>query len=288
MANTIALKRRITSVKNTKQITKAMELVSASKMRRAQDQVHKSYDYAVLASQILTRLRESTDVSEHPLFKVRPIKTRLYLVIASDRGLAGAYNSNVLKKLANSLQEDKTTGIESKLIVIGKQTARFVARLADVEVIAAYTEFIEQPDANDLRPILNTIIEMYKNEQVDAVDALFTDYRTSISQEVTIERMLPAAFAEEEVPPDLERAIFEPSAKAVLDGVTERLIESHLSQVFYEAQASEHSMRMMAMKNATDNANDLVDDLTLAFNTARQASITQELAEITGGAEAIK
>lgn len=100
--------------------------------------------------------------------------------------------------------------------------------------------------------------------------------------------MLPAAFAEEEIAPDLERAIFEPSAKAVLDGVTERLIESHLSQVFYEAQASEHSMRMMAMKNATDNANDLVEDLTLAFNTVRQSSITQELAEITGGAEAIK
>lgn len=288
MANTIALKRRISSVKNTKQITKAMELVSASKMRRAQDQVHKSYDYAVLAGQILSRLKESTDVSEHPLFKVRPIETRLYLVIASDRGLAGAYNSNVLKKLTNSLQADKLINVSSKLIVIGKQTARFVARLKDVEVIAAYTEFVEQPTANDIRPILNTIIELYKDNQVDAVDALFTDYRTSISQEVTIERVLPAAFAEEEVTPDLERAIFEPSPKAVLDGVTERLVESHLSQIFYEAQASEHSMRMMAMKSATDNANDLVDDLTLAFNTARQASITQELAEITGGAEAMK
>lgn len=288
MANTIALKRRIASVKNTKQITKAMELVSASKMRRAQEQVNKSYDYAVLASQILTRLRESTDVSEHLLFQVRPIQTKLYLVIASDRGLAGAYNSNVLRKLTSSLQEDKLANIKSKLIVIGKQTARFVAKLSDVEVIAAYTEFVEHPDANDLRPILNTIIELYKDKQVDAVDALFTDYRTSISQEVTIERMLPAAFAEEEIAPDLERAIFEPSAKAVLDGVTERLIESHLSQVFYEAQASEHSMRMMAMKNATDNANDLVEDLTLAFNTVRQSSITQELAEITGGAEAIK
>lgn len=142
MANTIALKRRIASVKNTKQITKAMELVSASKMRRAQEQVNKSYDYAVLASQILTRLRESTDVSEHLLFQVRPIQTKLYLVIASDRGLAGAYNSNVLRKLTSSLQEDKLANIKSKLIVIGKQTARFVAKLSEVEVIAAYTEFV--------------------------------------------------------------------------------------------------------------------------------------------------
>lgn len=288
MANTIALKRRIVSVKNTKQITKAMELVSASKMRRAQEQVQKSYDYAVLASQILTKLRELTDVSEHPLFQNRSIKTKLYLVIASDRGLAGAYNSNVLKRLAKTLKIDESSGIKAKLIVVGKQTAHFVARLENVETIAVYTDFVEQPDANDLRPILNTIIELYEDKEVDAVDALFTDYRSSISQEVTIERMLPAAFVEEEVTPDLDSAIFEPSPQAVLDGVTNRLVESHLSQVLYESQASEHSMRMMAMKSATDNANDLVDDLTLAFNTARQASITQELAEITGGAEAIK
>lgn len=288
MANTIALKRRITSVKNTKQITKAMELVSASKMRRAQDQVHKAYDYAVLASQILTRLRELTDVNDSPLFKIREIKVKLYLVISSDRGLAGAYNSNVLRRLAIALQEDKTKKIESKLIVVGKQTANFVAKLDGIEIIGAYTDFIEQPTANDLRPILNTITSLFKNEEVDAVDALFTDYRSSVSQEVTIERMLPAAFAEEPITQDLGVALFEPSPKEVLEGVTERLVESHLAQVFYEAQASEHSMRMMAMKNATENANELVDDLTLAFNTARQASITQELAEITGGAEAIK
>ncbi len=289
MANTIALKRRITSVKNTKQITKAMELVSASKMRRAQDQAVKTRDYSRLAREILTRLRELTDVSKHPLFETRlVVGTKLYVVITSDRGLAGAYNSNVLRRLARELQVDKDASVSSQLIVVGKQAAQFVSRLEGVEVIAAYTDFIEQPTANDLRPILNTLIELYKDKKVDVVDVLYTDYKSSVVQEVTVDRILPAAFTETAVTPDLGAAIFEPSAKEVLDSVTERLIESRLAQVFYESQASEHSMRMMAMKNATDNANELVDDLTLAFNTARQASITQELAEITGGAEAIK
>ncbi len=288
MASTTALKRRITSVKNTKQITKAMELVSASKMRRAQEQTLKTRDYSTLARQLLTRLRELTDVSKHPLFVERDVKAKLYIVITSDRGLAGAYNSNILRQLTRALQADKEAKITAQLLVVGKQAARFVTRFEGVEVIAAYTDFPEQPTANDLRPILNTITELYEKKAIDAVDAIFTDYKSSVLQEVTLDRLLPAAFSEAPVSQDLEKAVFEPSAQAVLDNVTLRLIESQLIQVFYEAQASEHSMRMMAMKNATDNANELVDDLTLAFNTARQAGITQELAEISGGAEAMK
>ncbi len=288
MANTIALKRRITSVKNTKQITKAMELVAASKMRRAQEQTLRTRDYARLAGEILTRLRQLTNVDKHPLFKQRVIKNKLYIVVTSDRGLAGAYNSNILRQLTRSLQEDSTNRVKAQLIIVGKQAARFVARLQSAEVMAAYTEFPEQPTANDIRPILDTITEAYTKKTVDAVDAIFTNYKSSITQLVEVQRVLPAAFSNEPISHDLGTAIFEPSPQAVLNTVTLRLVESQLSQIFFESQASEQSMRMMAMKNATDNANDLVDDLTLAFNTARQAAITQELAEITGGAEAIK
>ncbi len=288
MASTQQLKSRIKSVKNTKQITKAMELVSASKMRRAQEQTLRTRDYSTLARALLTRLRELTDVSKHPLFVMRTVKNKLYIVIASDRGLAGAYNSNVLRQLTRTLQADKEEKTVVKLIVVGKQAARFVARFENVEVVAAYTDFPEQPTANDLRPILNTVTELYEQKKVDAVDAIFTDYKSSVSQIVTLDRLLPAAFSQVKISADLEKAVFEPSAKAVLDNVTLRLIEAQLMQIFFESQASEHSMRMMAMKNATDNANELVDDLTLAFNTARQAAITQELAEITSGAEAIK
>lgn len=288
VANTIALKRRITSVKNTKQITKAMELVAASKMRRAQDQALKTRDYATLAEQILSRLRELTDVSKHPLYVQRPVKSKLYIVVTSDRGLAGAYNSNVLRQLTKSLQEDNEDSVKSQLIVVGKQAARFASRLQDLEVMAAYTDFPETPTANDIRPILTTITELFEKAEIDSVDAIFTDYKSSIAQVVTVKRVLPAAFVTEPVFHDLGDATFEPSPEAVLESVTLRLIEAQLNQIFYEAQASEQSMRMMAMKSATDNANELVDDLTLEFNTARQAAITQELAEITGGAEAIK
>lgn len=288
MASTQLLKRRMSSIKNTKQITKAMELVSASKMRRAQESANKSRDFRNVAREILTRLRQLTDVEQHPLFKQRKIKTRLHIVIASDRTLAGAYNSNVLKAFATALQDDETQGIKSQAVVIGRQAARFAAKLQNVEVIGVYEHFPEHPTANDIRPLLTTATEKFIDHLVDAVDIIYTDYKTSIRQEVESLRLLPAAFQNIEIEPDLEEAIFEPSVREVLDNVSLRLIEAQLSQAILESFASEHSMRMLAMKNASDNATEIIDDLTLAFNSARQASITQEIAEITGGAEAIQ
>ncbi len=288
MAQTTALKRRITSVKNTKQITKAMELVAASKMRRAQENALRSRDYRNLARAILTRLRQLTDVDGHPLYKQRIVKSRLLIIVTSDRGLAGAYNSNVLRYFAQAVQDDQAMGIHTEVLLIGKQGSRFASRLKDVDVIGAYHNFPERPTANDIRPIMQTAIDRFLAKDVDVVDVIYTDYISSIRQDVKHDRLLPAAFQEVEVPKGLDEAEFEPSPQAVLENVTERLIEVQLSQALLESRASEHSMRMMAMKNATDNATDLVDDLTLAFNSARQAAITQELAEITGGAEAIK
>ena len=288
MASRQQLKQRIGSVKSTKQITKAMELVSASKMRRAQEQAMRSRDYRNIARQILSRLRELTDVKKHPLYTQRKLGTRLHIVVTSNRGLAGAYNSNILKRLTLELQQDKEAGIVSKIIVIGKQGARFIVRFEDIEVLAVYESFPDQLTANDIRPLLDTITQQFIDATVDAVDIIYTDYKTSITQVVTVDRLLPAAYTDEPVEPDLENAVFEPSPEAVLEAITERLIESQLSQAIMESAASEQSMRMMAMKSATDNASDLIEDLTLAFNTARQGAITQELAEITGGAEAIK
>jgi F-type H+-transporting ATPase subunit gamma len=288
MASTQLLKRRMGSIKNTKQITKAMELVSASKMRRAQEAAYKSRDFRNVAREILTRLRQLTDVEQHPLFKQRKIKTRLHVVIASDRTLAGAYNANIMKAFATALQDDQAEQINSQAIVIGRQAARFAAKLENLEVVAVYEHFAEHPTANDIRPLLNTLTEKFINRSIDAVDIIYTDYKTSLRQEVDSLRLLPAAFQDIEIEPDLEQAIFEPSVRAVLDNVTLRLIEAQLSQAILESFASEHSMRMLAMKNASDNATEIIDDLTLAFNSARQASITQEIAEITGGAEAIQ
>lgn len=319
MASQQQLKSRIGSVKNTRQITKAMELVSASKMRKAQDNALKGRDYASLSKQLLTRLRELTDVSKHPLFELRKQpKARLHLVITSDRGLAGAYNSSVLKAFTKEVQADRDAGVASYVVTIGRQGSNFASKLEYIQVIGSYTEFPEQPTANDLRPILNTVVDSFlkggKTEvssdadddfdlddevavdspndldlpAVDYVDIIYTDYKSSILQEVAITRLLPAAFTDVEIEPELDRAEFEPTPKAVLESVVQRLVEAELYQTILESLASEQSARMMAMKSASDNASDIIDDLTLAFNTARQAAITQELAEITGGAEAIK
>lgn len=292
MTNTITLKRRISSVKNTKQITKAMELVAASKMRRSQDAAHASRPYRVAATSLLARLSTMTDVNQHPLYLKRPIKNKLYVAITSDRGLAGAYNANVLRMLTKSILADINSNIGVKVAIVGKQGANFVKRLQGVEILATYDGFGDKPSANDVRPLLNTIIEQFKLATVDDVELLYTDLVSNIMQEAKNLSLLPARFdtaeADQRQVAALANATFEPSVEAVLEGVTERLLEAQLWQAMLESVASEHSMRMMAMKNATDNASDLIDDLTLAFNTARQASITQELAEITGGVEAMK
>jgi F-type H+-transporting ATPase subunit gamma len=288
MANTQTLKRRIRSVKNTRQITKAMELVSASKMRRATESTAKSRPFRNITVEVLARLREITDVSLHPLFESRVTKSRLFIIFSSDRGLAGAYNSNLYRRLVADIESHATAGVSSKVIVLGKQGARFLSRVQGVDVIAAYPALSDQPRPREIRPLLEQVTHMFLDKQVDVVDILYTDYKSSLLQVVEVFRLLPAAFSKTDTTDSPEDVIIEPSARAVLDQVATRFVEVQLWQTLLEAQASEHSMRLIAMKSASDNASEIIDDLTLAFNTARQAAITQELAEITGGAEAMK
>lgn len=287
MASTQQLRRRITSVKNTKQITKAMEMVAASKLRRAQEAATASREFAKIANELLTRIRQMTDVAKHPLFARRTIKNRLIILVASDSGLAGGYNSNVLKHFAAELKKDTEVGIANKVITVGKRATGFTAKVRNVEVIGAYHDFVASPTAEDLRPILVTAMEGFQTGEFDTVDIVYTDFISSVNQQPTTARLLPVAFDTVDLPTHLEDAVFEPTPQKVLEEVTERFVEVTMMQYMLESAASEHSSRMLAMKNATDNANDIVDDLTLALNTARQAAITQELAEITGGAEAI-
>lgn len=290
MASTIVLKQRIKSVKGTRQITKAMQLVSASKMRRAQDYAFRSRAYRDLAYELLARLSAINEVGQQPLFKKRPVKNHLYILVTSNTGLAGAYNANVLKLLTKAITVDRDSKISSQVIVIGKRGAQFVRRLKDVDLLAVYSDFGDQPTANDVRPILNTLMDAYKDESVDEVSLIYTIFRSNILQEAKALQLLPAS-AEEipEMAADVQSiSNFEPDVEIVVDQITVRLVEAQIWQALLESLASEHSMRMLAMKNATDNAKDIIDDYTLELNTARQAAITQELAEITGGAEAMK
>jgi F-type H+-transporting ATPase subunit gamma len=287
MASTIALKQRIKSVKGTRQITKAMQLVSASKLRRAQEYAQKSRAYADLANELLARLSGISEVEREPLFEKRDVKSRMYIVITSNSGLAGAYNANVLKQLTKGLQTDKDAKVASHAIAIGSKGAQFARRLSEVELDAVYPALGDHPSANDVRPILNTIIQLYKDGTIDEVNVLYTKFKSTVNQEAVTLQLLPA------IAPDVDEtktnvvSNFEPDVETVIDQVTTRLIEAQIWQAVLESLASEHAMRMVAMKNATDNAKDLIDDYTLELNTARQSAITQELAEITGGAEAL-
>ena len=287
MANTIAIKRRIGSVKNTRQITKAMELVAASRMRKAQEAAHRSRLYSTVARELLTRLSQVTEITDYALFKKRPVKARLLVVITSDRGLAGAYNSNALRRYVNELKADKAAGVKSYTIAVGQRAAQFVGRISETEVTAVYRHLPKELEVHDLQPLIREATQLFTTQKVDAVDVIYTHFYSSIRQEPHLLHLLPAGFTETEVSKDLAQAEFEPSMTSVLEATVKRLIDAQLWQALRESVASEESMRMLAMKNATDNATEIVDDLTLVFNNARQASITQELAEITGGAEAL-
>lgn len=287
MASTQLLKSRIRSVRSTRQITKAMQLVAASKMRRAQEATKASAPYTQAARELLAALSTRTSVQHHPLFEQRTVKNRLMIVIASDKGLAGAYNSNIAKIYVNELRTDDKAGVKNKTITVGRKASQLAARLKDTEVIGAYEELPDQPDGSELRAILDTAKTHFTNGDVDAVDVIYTDFISSINQVAKVMRVLPAGFDEtpqEKVAGDVT---YEPGTAEVLDGVAYRLVSAQLFQALLDARASEHSMRMIAMKNASDNASDLIDDLTLAMNKARQGAITQELAEISGGVEAL-
>jgi F-type H+-transporting ATPase subunit gamma len=288
MASRQQIKRRIGSVRNTRQITRAMQLVAASKMRRAQDAVAGPRQFSMVAREMLTQLRRLTaHEAAFKLFQARPVKQRLIIAISSDRGLAGAYDSNVIRRLIQEVKADRDKSVNTSIIAIGRKVTQAIARIEGLSTIAVFNDFPEQPDANTIRPLLNTIFDLFTDEKVDAVDVLYTHFISAINQDVQVLRLLPAGFDDVPVAPEIQYAEVEPSLEELVRSTVVRLLEVQLYQARLDTVAVEYSMRMLAMKNATDNANELIDDLTLEYNNARQAAITQELAEITGGAEAL-
>ncbi len=263
-------------------------MVAASKMRRAQDATKATAPYTNSAREILAHLAKQGETKGHPLFEAREIKNRLLIVVASDKGLAGAYNSNVSKQYLREVLADRKENIGTKSIAIGRKVTSFVTRLKDAELLGAYEDLPDALEGHELRAALDTAFNQFTNGDVDAVDLIYTEFVSSVTQVAKTERMLPAGSIGAPESDEIREAVFEPDTETVLTNVVYRLLNAQLFQAFLDARASEHSMRMLAMKNATDNAGDLIEDLTLAMNKARQAAITQELAEISGGAEAMK
>lgn len=289
MSNLITLKRRISSIKSTKQITRAMQMVAASKLKKAQEYSSKSKEYYNLAVEMINHISNIRDVQDMSMYSARPLNQHLYIVITSNSGLAGAYNANILKLFNQSLKTDKDNKIKSKVIIVGNRGAQYVRRIADIELLSVYNDFADQPTANELRPILNHIINLYNDQEVDRVDLIYTEFITNLYQRAKVTQLLPVIGVIKDKTKDNKMIVsnFEPDVETVIDQVTIRLIEALLFQAMLDSIAAEQSMRMMAMKNATDNAKDLIEDYSLEYNKARQAGITQELAEITGGAEAL-
>lgn len=293
MASTQLLKRRVRSISNTKQITKAMELVAAARMRRVMEAAQKSRIYADAAAAILRRLSQTPEAAQHPYFNPPATRAKLYVIFNSDRGLAGAYNANVFNAAARAFAEDNKAGLTPMVIAFGRKGARHFSRGSNIELLGTYDNIEDDPDINVFAPVLETITNGVEQAQFSSVTLIFTESISTMVQQVRTIQLLPVVskpeaseVSEFERPAEFAYEL-EPDGIAVLDTALRLYFESALRRVRVEAAASEHAMRMISMGNANRNAADLIDDLTLELNATRQAAITQEVAEIIGGSEAI-
>lgn len=296
MAQTQGLKRRIRSVKNAKQITKALEVVAASRMRKVQSAVADSKVYAELAQTIISRVAPSQEAQQHPFFKTPTEKVnKLYVVFSSDRGQAGAFNSNIFRLVTTAVQADRQAGLVPYVVVFGRKGARFFAHAQNINLLAAYENLDDLPPINVFAPVIESIEAGFAGGDFGIVNIVLTQFVSALSQKAQIKQLLPVsleqASSHEPQPqqPEKNNIVyeFEPNLQAVLDEALRLYFEAQLMQARIESIASEHSMRMIAMGNANRNAGELIDTLTLELNASRQAAITQEIAEITGGAAAI-
>ncbi|MDQ6624028.1 MAG: ATP synthase F1 subunit gamma [Verrucomicrobiota bacterium] len=283
MANTQDIRRRIKSIRNTAQITKAMQMVAASKMRKAQQHALAGRPYAGLMNRVLVSLQQRTDPKAHPLLQVREVKKELVIVVSTDKGLAGALNTNLFREAGN-FDVAKTV-----YVVAGRKARQFLSRTRR-EILADF-ELKDAPSFPETKVIAQFATEKFLSGEVDRVSVLFTHFVNTISQKPTVRTLLPITnfeVAQTSVTAASSTAIdpmggyiFEPSAEGVLDVMLPYYLQYQVFQMILDARASEHSARMVAMKSATDNAKQFIKDLTLEYNKMRQASITTELLEIS-------
>ena len=282
MANTKDIRRRIKSIRNIGQLTKAMQMVAASKMRKAQQHALAGRSYATLMNKVLVSLQKRTDPKTHPLLHIRPINKELLLIISTDKGLAGALNTNLFRE-ASHFEASK-----SVYVITGRKAKQFVTRTKR-ELIADF-ELKDAPSFVETKAIAKFVTEKFLSGEVDKVSVLYTQFINTVNQKPVLRTLLPissfdlpkgepAEAANESVDP-MVSYVFEPNAEAVLDAMLPYYIQYQVFQMILDARASEHSARMVAMKNATDNASQFIKDLTLEYNKMRQASITTELLEI--------
>jgi F-type H+-transporting ATPase subunit gamma len=284
------VRRRIRTVQSTQKITRAFELISASRVVRAQQRVEQSRPYTNQITQALTSVANTEVTISHPLLESRAeVNAAGVLVITSDRGLAGPYNANVLRTAAELMARLQADGVEPRLYVAGRKGGAYY-RFRRREMADSWTGFADQPDYDNAKQVADTMLRAFLDHEVDELHMVFTDYVTAVTQRAEARRIIPLVVEEtsERPPQPIPLYIYEPNAQAVLDALLPRYLAARVFTAMLDAAASEHAARRRAMKAATDNASDLIEDLTRQYNQARQAEITQEIMEIVGGAEALQ
>jgi F-type H+-transporting ATPase subunit gamma len=290
------LKRRIKSVENTKQVTKAMEMIASARLPKAQDRVAAARPYSEQITEVIRSLAEAGADLDHPLLAQKDedeVQKVAYVIITSDRGLAGGYNNNVLRAATRAIDDDRAKGRDYSLVLVGKKAASYY-HFRGYEIDASFTGMSEQPTYEDARTVATAVSEPFEEGDIDLVRLIYTQFISTGTQKVAVRQFLPLdteALADDDDDDDegLQPAYeFEPSPTEILERLLPRYVEARLYAAMLEASASELAARQRAMKAASDNAGELIDNLNRDMNRARQATITTEIMEVVGGAEALR
>jgi F-type H+-transporting ATPase subunit gamma len=287
MAGAKEIRSKIASIKSTQKITSAMEKVAVSKMRRAQARMASGRPYAERIRQVIGHLANANPEYRHPFMVERAVKRVGYILVSSDRGLCGGLNTNLFKALLKNMAEWREAKVEVDFCVVGGKGASFF-RSYGGNVVAAISKLGEEPSLNDLIGSVKVMLDAYSDGRIDRLYLVSNKFVNTMTQKPEVQQLLPLAATEEEgVQKGLWDYLYEPDAQSLLDSLMIRFVESQVYQAVLENNACEQAARMIAMKNATDNAGDLISGLQLVYNKARQAAITQEISEIVGGAAAV-
>jgi F-type H+-transporting ATPase subunit gamma len=286
MASGKEIRTKIASINNTQKITKAMEMVSASKMRKVQDRMKLGKPYAHRIRSVIGHIANSTSEYRHPYFNTRQIKRVGYIIVSTDRGLCGGLNINAFKATVSSMKGWADKNVDIDICTIGARAATFFNNFGG-NVVAAVRDIGDAPEVSDIIGAVKTMLDKFDDGGIDQLMIVSNDFVNTMTHQPTVNQLLPLLPSDEEELHHHWDYLYEPDAQELLDGLLLRFIESQVYQAVVENNACEQAARMIAMKSASDNASDLIEELGLAYNKARQAAITQELSEIAGGAAAV-
>ena len=287
MAGAKEVRGKIASIKNTRKITKALEMVAASKMRKAQERMRAARPYAEKVRKIIGHLRQVNLDYKHPFTLERPVTSVGIVVISTDRGLCGSLNLNLFKATLIAIREAQARGNKVYLCVIGSKALQFFRRLSGIEIAASVTHLGDRPHISDLIGTTKVMLDFYRDTKVDQLLLAHNVFVNTMTQKGIVSQLLPIQTIDKDELQERWDYIYEPDAREFLDGILMRYVEAQVFQGAVENVACEMAARMVAMKSASDNAGNLIDELQLIYNKARQAAITKELSEIVGGAAAV-